>query len=93
MGMPNLMWVTLGLVCAFILLGLLFISVWLDEGRKQQQQQQKQSAVYDGIELASGCWEKCDGGWFKTTGIIHIHTMIIDGTTYIDAMRIEEDAK
>jgi len=90
MGTSNLMWVTLGFVCALILLGLLFISVWLDEGRKQQQ---KQPAVYDGIELASGCWEKCDGGWFKTTGIIHIHTMIIDGTTYIDAMRIEEDAK
>ena len=45
------------------------------------------------MELAAGCWEKCDEGWFKTTGTIHVHTMIIDGTTYIDAMRIEEDAK
>jgi len=90
MGTSNLMWVTLGFVCALILLGLLFISVWLDEGRKQQ----KQSAVYDGMELAGAhCWQVCDGGWLKTKGTIHVHTMIVDGTTYIDAMRIEEETK
>jgi hypothetical protein len=88
--MPTFMWIIIGTLCAVILLGLLYVSVWLDDGRKQQ----KQSMIYDGMELAGArCWERCDGGWFKTTGTIHVHTMIVDGTTYIDAMRIEEEIK
>lgn len=51
--------------------------------------------IYDGMPIEGvDKWERChdmgDGNWFKASGTVYIHMMVVDGGEYIDAMRIEE---